>query len=66
MIMMLLRKWRLKHTILKDVELKNYAEFGLGAEKIWFEDGVNSFFEITRREGGREGWNGLAGVKLAF
>lgn len=51
---------------LPDVELKNYAEFGVGAEKNWSEDGVNSFFEITRREGGREGWNGLAGVKLAF
>lgn len=52
--------------ILPDAELKNYAEFGVGMEKNWIEKDVNLFFEITRREGGREGWNGLAGIKWAF
>lgn len=48
------------------VELKNYAEFGLGAEQDWPDNGGRVFMEITRREGGREGWNGLVGAKWAF
>lgn len=52
--------------VLPDVELKNYVEVGLGFEKEWLEDGIRSFLEISRREGGREGWNGLAGLKWDF
>lgn len=52
--------------LLPDIELKNYAEFGLGVQKDWIEKNLNVFLEISRREGGREGWNSLAGAKWLF
>lgn len=51
---------------LPDIELKNYAEFGIGIEKDWIEKDLNLFLEVSRREGGREGWNSLAGAKWLF
>lgn len=32
----------------------------------WLLKGINSFLELSRREGGREGWNALAGLKWEF
>lgn len=51
---------------LPDIELKNYVEVGLGFEKEWADNGIRSFVEVSRREGGRDGWNGLAGIKWDF
>lgn len=52
--------------LLPELELKNYAEFGVGFEKNMQERNLSYFAEFTRREGGREGWNGLAGLKWIF
>lgn len=48
---------------LADVELKNYAEIGLGLSKLWPEKDAILSLEVNRREGGRDGWNSLISAK---
>jgi len=49
---------------LPDVELENYAEYGIGFEKTW--QASSGFIEVKRRDGGRSGWNFTAGFKTGF
>ncbi len=49
---------------LEEAELKDYAEYGIGIEKMSAESA--GYLEITRRDGGREGWNAVAGFKKSF
>lgn len=51
---------------LPDVEMKDYVEYGLGLEKIWKGRDLSGFIEINRRDGGREGWSEIVGVKWNF
>lgn len=51
---------------LPKIKLKNYAEFGAGVEKFYLKKNAKFFVEIVRREGGREGWNALAGITWNF
>ena len=50
---------------LPDVELEDYAEYGIGLEKSW-GDRAAGFVEVKRRDGGREGWNFNLGYKTSF
>ena len=50
---------------LPDVELEDYAEYGIGLEKSW-GDRAAGFVEVKRRDGGREGWNFNLGFKSAL
>ena len=52
--------------ILPDLELKNYTEVGIGIAKNWIDKDIDMFVEISRRQGGRDGWNGLVGTKWTF
>lgn len=52
--------------LLPDMELKNYAEVGVGFSKNWLGKDLKLFMEVSRREGGRDGWNGLAGINWAL
>ena len=50
---------------LPDIELKDYAEYGIGLEKSW-ADRAAGFVEIKRRDGGQNGWNFNLGYKHSF
>ena len=47
-------------------ELEPYVEYGVGFEKNWGDDGISTYGEVTRRDGGRQGWNGTVGLKWNF
>lgn len=49
---------------LPDMEIEPYAEYGLGFESS--NGDASLFAEVMRRDGGRTGWNGLAGLKINF
>ena len=49
---------------LPDVDLEDYVEYGIGLQKSG--DDFSGFAEIKRRDGGREGWNFIAGCKFMF
>lgn len=51
---------------LPKIKLKNYAELGIGVEKLSLKKDAKFFMELSRREGGREGWNTLAGITWNF
>lgn len=49
---------------LPDMEIEPYVEYGLGFESS--NGDASLFAEVMRRDGGRTGWNGLAGLKINF
>ena len=57
--------------LMKDMSAKPYFEYGIGFEKDWSQEewnpvDLNTFATITRRDGGREGWDGNLGMKYDF
>lgn len=52
--------------VLPDVELQDYAEYGIGMEKKTSDNSKSGFLEILRRDGGKEGWHILGGIKIHF
>jgi len=51
-------------TKLADLNIDDYAEYGLGLEKSFGP--INASLEINRRDGARRGWNGGARLKMIF
>lgn len=49
---------------LPEINIKPYVEYGIGINKDI--DNYSAMLEITRRDGGREGWNGLVGLKYKW
>ena len=43
---------------------KPYVEYGFGVEKNWSDK--SGYAELTRRDGGREGWNVNLGLNFDF
>ena len=50
--------------LLEEMSAKPYVEYGFGVEKNWADK--SGYIELTRRDGGREGWNVNLGLKLDF
>ena len=51
------------------MSVKPYVEYGVGLKKDWSQTewnahDVTSYAEITRHDGGREGWDVNLGLKL--
>lgn len=62
---------RANNVVLPDLSVKPYIEYGFGFEKDWSQEEWNpvdltTFAQIVRRDGGREGWAGTAGIKWSF
>lgn len=62
---------RANDVVLPDLSVKPYIEYGFGFEKDWSQEEWNpvdltTFAQIVRRDGGREGWAGTAGIKWSF
>ena len=51
-------------TLYDELDMRNYAEYGLGIEKSI--DRFNVSLNINRRDGGRDGWNGGFNLKYIF
>ncbi len=51
---------------LPKIKLKDYAEYGIGIEKSYLKKEARFFLELIRRDGGRQGWNALAGISWNF
>ena len=64
-------KVKANDVLLPSMSVKPYVEYGLGLTKDWSQTewnahDVSSFAEITRHDGGREGWDINLGLKLDF
>ena len=51
-------------TLYDELDMRNYAEYGIGIEKSI--DRFNVSLNINRRDGGRDGWNGGFNLKYIF
>lgn len=53
-------------SIMPDIGIRPYAEYGIGLEKNTPDDKYSGYFHILRRDGGRSGWNVIFGGKMTF
>ena len=64
-------KVKVDSVLLPNMSVKPYVEYGVGVKKDWSQTewsahDVATFAEITRHDGGREGWDINLGLKLDF
>ena len=64
-------KVRANGVLLPGMSAKPYIEYGIGLKKDWSQEewsqkDITSYAELTRHDGGREGWDVNLGLKLDF